>query len=141
MQQPCNNADGDRFVPSASIDPIGSHGDDSVARLRHEGREGGFEIRVPARQRRSVLGHVARRPLDASVIDLAPTILHWLGHEVPADMDGRVLTQVMNDEYVRDHPVRLAEASGDQQARGDRDYTAEEEGEIMNRLRDLGYMN
>ncbi|TFH20341.1 MAG: hypothetical protein E4H03_12400 [Myxococcales bacterium] len=78
---------------------------------------------------------------EASVIDLAPTVLHWLGHEVPADMDGRVLTGVMTEEYVRDHPVRLSEASGDQQARGDRDYTAEEEDEIMNRLRDLGYMN
>ncbi len=77
----------------------------------------------------------------ASVVDLAPTILHWMGHEVPADMDGRVLQDLMSDSFVEQNPVRLTEAGTGQQASGNRDYTDEEEDEIMQRLRDLGYMN
>ena len=77
----------------------------------------------------------------ASVVDLAPTILHWMGHEVPADMDGRVLQDLMSESYVEQNPVRLTEAGTGQQASSNRDYTDEEEDEIMQRLRDLGYMN
>lgn len=76
-----------------------------------------------------------------SVVDLAPTVMYWMGHEVPCDMDGRPLTTLMEDDHVASNPVRITEQSSEQAAAGDRDYTEAEEEEIMDRLRDLGYMN
>jgi predicted AlkP superfamily phosphohydrolase/phosphomutase len=83
----------------------------------------------------------------ASVVDLAPTVLWLLGVEVPNDMDGRVLTGLFDDDFVADHPVRYREADADDAGEGgggsaeSREYSAEEEAEVMNRLRDLGYLN
>src|SRR4029077_17494448 len=37
----------------------------------------------------------------ARIIDMAPTILHFLGQSVPDDMDGRVLTEVFDEEFLR----------------------------------------
>jgi arylsulfatase A-like enzyme len=77
----------------------------------------------------------------ASLVDLAPTALYWLGLDVPEDMDGRPLTAIMSDEHLAAHPVRIG---GDASDRGDvarHDYDRSEEEEIMDRLRDLGYMN
>ena len=41
----------------------------------------------------------------ASVTDLAPTLLYLLGLPVPRDMDGRVLTEMLEPGFARDHPV------------------------------------
>jgi predicted AlkP superfamily phosphohydrolase/phosphomutase len=35
-------------------------------------------------------------PHDANLLDIAPTVLHLLGVPVPSDMDGRVLTEVLD---------------------------------------------
>jgi hypothetical protein len=80
-------------------------------------------------------------PPGAQIIDLAPTVLHWLDCEVPADFDGRPLVGVLEDDYAAAHPVRLSTRSSEGGAAGPRSYTREEEQEIMDRLRDLGYMN
>ena len=34
-------------------------------------------------------------PRDAGLLDIAPTVLHLLGVPVPDDMDGRVLTEML----------------------------------------------
>ena len=41
----------------------------------------------------------------ASVLDLAPTILYLSGLPVARDMEGRVLTEILDDDYARAHPV------------------------------------
>ncbi|MFP6627381.1 MAG: alkaline phosphatase family protein [Deltaproteobacteria bacterium] len=74
------------------------------------------------------------------IVDLAPSVLHWLGHEVPADMDGRPLESLLEESYLADNPVRVGHPSGSQQQRP-HDYSRSEEEEVMERLRDLGYMN
>ncbi len=79
---------------------------------------------------------------DASIVDLAPTILYLLDREIPADMDGRVLDEVLAPGLLAERPVRRGEASGDGNARSpSRDYSPEEEAEVLQRLRDLGYLN
>jgi predicted AlkP superfamily phosphohydrolase/phosphomutase len=42
---------------------------------------------------------------SASVLDLAPTILYLMGLPVARDMEGRILTEILQDELMRTHPV------------------------------------
>ena len=42
----------------------------------------------------------------ASVLDVAPTLLHCLGEAVASDMDGRVLTDAFSPEFMKAHPIR-----------------------------------
>jgi predicted AlkP superfamily phosphohydrolase/phosphomutase len=89
-------------------------------------------------------GPSVRRDLrydDARLIDIAPTVMYWLGLDVPADMDGAPLTSMMRPDYVAGRPVRIAAAASEREDVVRREYDAAEEEEIMDRLRDLGYMN
>jgi hypothetical protein len=57
-------------------------------------------------------------------------------------MDGHPLEDAFADEYRRSDPVRVTAAStAGQAARGDRVFSPSEEQEILQRLRDLGYLN
>ncbi len=42
----------------------------------------------------------------AHAFDVFPTVLHLLGMPVPADVPGRVLTEIFDDEFVATFPVR-----------------------------------
>lgn len=75
---------------------------------------------------------------EASILDLAPTILHYLGLPVPTNMDGRVLQHAFTDAFNQANPVHFTESSQD--SVGDRDYNVEEEDAVMAKLRDLGYV-
>jgi predicted AlkP superfamily phosphohydrolase/phosphomutase len=44
-------------------------------------------------------------PARASVLDLAPTLLYLLGLPVARDMEGRVLTEILEPAYARQNPV------------------------------------
>jgi predicted AlkP superfamily phosphohydrolase/phosphomutase len=77
----------------------------------------------------------------ADIVDLAPTILHWLGCEIPGDMDGHPLVSMMDPDVLAAQPPRLTGRTSDGQGAGPREYTEKEEEEIMDRLRDLGYMS
>ncbi len=70
------------------------------------------------------------------LIDLAPTILHLLDLPVPRDMDGRVLSEMFSQ-------TRNVEYGGSavlERARGEA-YSEEEEAEVVERLKDLGYLS
>jgi hypothetical protein len=41
----------------------------------------------------------------ASVLDIAPTILYLMGLPVARDMEGRVATEILEEEFARSHPV------------------------------------
>lgn len=70
--------------------------------------------------------------------DLAPTILHYLGVPIPDDMDGSILQEAFESEWLQSHPVRFA-APGEAQAEA-ADYAGDEEAIIERRLRGLGYV-
>ncbi|MGB8644905.1 MAG: alkaline phosphatase family protein [Anaerolineae bacterium] len=72
----------------------------------------------------------------ARLIDLAPTILHLLELPVPADMDGRVLTEALSD--TRTVQIGGSAASTNRDLAG---YTDQEEAEVVERLKDLGYIS
>ena len=42
---------------------------------------------------------------NASVLDVAPTILYLMGLPVARDMEGRVLAEIVEEDFVRAHPV------------------------------------
>src|SRR5581483_10953398 len=41
----------------------------------------------------------------ASVVDVAPTILYLMGLPVARDMDGRVLTEILDEDFAHGHPL------------------------------------
>ena len=73
----------------------------------------------------------------ARILDLAPTILHLLNVPVPADMDGRVLTDALAPD-LRARTVTTTEATG--YISDKVDFTTDEQAEVEERLRALGYL-
>jgi predicted AlkP superfamily phosphohydrolase/phosphomutase len=72
----------------------------------------------------------------AHIIDLAPTALYWLGLPVPASMDGRVLQEAFAAGPVKiEHSPWAAETAATENV-----YSTADEAEVMERLRDLGYV-
>jgi predicted AlkP superfamily phosphohydrolase/phosphomutase len=75
----------------------------------------------------------------ASIWDLAPTILYLMGIDIPRDMDGQVLGTIMT-EYDRDS-VRFSDNGGDTHGPDtDTVFSPEQEADIVERLRGLGYL-
>ncbi len=71
-----------------------------------------------------------------SLKDLAPTILHLLNLPVPQDMDGRVLSEIFSES-------RTVEYGGSAELTRERSdgYSEEDEAEVVERLKDLGYIS
>jgi hypothetical protein len=77
----------------------------------------------------------------ARIIDLAPTILYLMDAAVPADMDGRVLEEVISPKYFQQNPPRYTQPplNGGTKPSGVA-YSEEESSKIEERLRSLGYI-
>jgi len=76
---------------------------------------------------------------EASILDLAPTILHYMGLPVPDYMDGAVLTQAFSDELNHANPVRYND-DGYGLLNEDTGYFGDEEEAVIEKLRDMGYV-
>ena len=72
---------------------------------------------------------------EASILDLAPTLLHLLGQPVPRLMDGRVLTEALVDPA----PVRIIDED-EADVAAVQSFGAGEAEQIEDRLRSLGYL-
>jgi predicted AlkP superfamily phosphohydrolase/phosphomutase len=87
--------------------------------------------------------HVRQRATitGARIIDIAPTILHLMGVPIPEDMDGQVLSQLFEPEFLASN--RPATTPVTVTSDHDTGYRWEEkEGEIIkDRLRGLGYVD
>jgi predicted AlkP superfamily phosphohydrolase/phosphomutase len=80
-------------------------------------------------------------PVGATLMDIAPTVLHLLGVPVPADMDGRVITEILDSSVAggADEPTSNQGQGPDQPAEA-MAYSDEEDAAIQQRLADLGYL-
>lgn len=80
---------------------------------------------------------------DASIVDVAPTILHLMGLAVPGDMDGRVLTEIFSQDFIEQNPVTYAGAADEQYGLAGHQevYSPEDVEEIRKRLEALGYLD
>ena len=77
---------------------------------------------------------------NAGLLDLAPTILHYLGLPVPEYMDGRVLTEAFDATFNDANPVAYRPGGPGHTQDDDSIYTEEEEELVRQKLRDLGYI-
>lgn len=50
--------------------------------------------------------------INASIMDIAPIILYLLGIDIPSYMDGKVLIDGFQDEYVSENPVKFIKQNG-----------------------------
>lgn len=77
---------------------------------------------------------------NASLMDLAPTILYALGLPIPPDMDGRVLTEAFEPDFVNQTTMQYDTVNAVRTDFGGT-YSDEEEEEVTQRLADLGYIS
>ncbi len=75
----------------------------------------------------------------AEIADVAPTILHLAGLSVPEYMDGRVVKEILEEEFLSGNPVRETEHLAGPTI-DPTPYSEEEEKTIAERLRGLGYV-
>lgn len=77
--------------------------------------------------------------LMANIIDVAPTVLYWLGIEIPQAIDGRVLLEAFSPEFQSAHPVRQGSRVATKTMPAS-PLDPEDEQETLQRLKDLGYL-
>ena len=76
----------------------------------------------------------------ARLVDPTPTILHYMGLPVPRYMDGRVLTEAFTDEFNAANPVVTSDIGPGDGFGGDAVFSDAEEEQVLQKLRDLGYV-
>lgn len=96
-------------------------------------RTGIFAMRGPGVLRNETLPPVR-------IFDFAPTILHRLGLSIPDDMDGEVVVSAYESDWLADHAVHVAPASATDHQRPV-GYSEADEDLVVDRLRDLGYLD
>lgn len=79
----------------------------------------------------------------ARLVDVTPTVLHLMGCDIPGDMDGELLKDLLKPKYLESNPPRYTEGSGDSDGvAGDGgSYGPEEEAAMRKRLQGLGYVD
>lgn len=77
--------------------------------------------------------------VDAHICDIAPTLLYLVGEDVPDDMDGSVLTQAISNEFLSANSIRRSAAGEDTESR-ELEFSPEENADVIERLKQLGYI-
>jgi predicted AlkP superfamily phosphohydrolase/phosphomutase len=83
-------------------------------------------------------------PVNARIIDIAPTVLHLMGVPIPSDMDGRVLSEVLDEDFVESNPIEWEKTETDSESEVPEDlhaFTEQESELIARRLQALGYIS
>jgi predicted AlkP superfamily phosphohydrolase/phosphomutase len=76
---------------------------------------------------------------EATMVDVAPTILYDLGLPVPTNMDGQVLSAIL-DADLAENPIRHEAPLTERDPDGDAGYTEDEQADVSGRLAALGYI-
>ena len=95
----------------------------------------------PSGRDRRPAGPAARAgtELSAAITDIAPTVLYLLGEPIPADLEGRLLTEAIDRDLLDREPPEYVDAV-ELELGAPRPYDAEGVAEVEDRLRSLGYL-
>jgi predicted AlkP superfamily phosphohydrolase/phosphomutase len=74
----------------------------------------------------------------ARIYDMMPTLLYLSGEDVPDDVDGRVLSEMISAEYVAANPVRFAKPEDGPV--DEIELSEAENSDVIERLKSLGYV-
>lgn len=77
---------------------------------------------------------------DLNIIDILPTVFYLLGVPIPADVDGKVLYECFNEDFVKSHKARFSELDKKTTSTGSDIYSNDEKEELMKSLKGLGYI-
>jgi arylsulfatase A-like enzyme len=75
---------------------------------------------------------------QAKIEDILPTLLYLIGSSVPSNIDGQIIESAIDPEYLKTHPAERREFS--QKTSIEEELSTEEEEQVLQRLRSLGYM-
>jgi len=92
----------------------------------------------------SIIGNGVKRISDyqqAEIIDLTPTIFYILDESIPQHVDGKVLTKFFLKDYVKNKFVKLGKKEILKANKAEYKYSPEEEKELEEKLRSLGYID
>lgn len=78
---------------------------------------------------------------DASILDVTPTLLALRGKPVSREIDGKVLNDAIDKEFLEEKPVNYVDSYSSEDQRGvEVPFTAEELETLEAKLRDMGYL-
>lgn len=78
---------------------------------------------------------------NIKIEDVAPTILYLMQTPIPEDMDGRVIQECFQDDFLKKNAIQYAAASEAVEMPSDETiYSQKDEAQVMKRLKDLGYL-
>jgi predicted AlkP superfamily phosphohydrolase/phosphomutase len=77
----------------------------------------------------------------AEITDLAPTILYLSGQPIPEDMDGKILTRAIKDDYLTENPPRSQKMGTRAASTEEEKYSEKEAERIEKLLKDMGYID
>ena len=85
-----------------------------LALVSGHGATGGTHVRAPDGYIIAIGDGIrpGAEPRSASVVDVAPTILYLMGLPVARDIDGRVLTEILEEDFARAHPLTFIPSYG-----------------------------
>lgn len=102
---------------------MGSHREDGILIIKG----------LPLQQGKNISG--------ARLIDVAPTILYLMGVPIPKDMDGGVVVEAINPDYLKSNPLNYSKADKSTTTEiAQSGYTKEEEKQVEEALKSLGYI-
>ncbi len=76
----------------------------------------------------------------AKIEDLAPTVLYLLGMPIPRNIDGEVLTHILDSRFVSSNPIRY-QGAFEEESRVKSIWSEKDDEAIKERLRALGYLD
>jgi hypothetical protein len=78
----------------------------------------------------------------ATLVDIAPLALYLLNLPIPGDMDGKVLTTMFKEDWIKNHPIHYKEKGSKNSSSQTKEGLSPEEMEMVKkRLRSLGYLD
>lgn len=78
---------------------------------------------------------------NASISDLAPTILYLMGEKIPADMDGKVLMDLFTPSFLENHTPLIQDNDIFDKSSEKYVLSKQDEEVLVERMRRLGYMD